>query len=73
MLQISVKTVEAQISKALRILRLELKDYLKMLDLFIPPVNLLISFAPIKSFPSCFAFGVESFSCEFDSDKFITV
>ncbi len=30
-LQISVKTVEAQMSKALRILRLELKDYLRML------------------------------------------
>jgi len=29
-LSISVKTVEAQISKALQILRLELKDYLKM-------------------------------------------
>lgn len=35
MLHISVKTVEAQISKALRILRLELKDYLIMLVLFL--------------------------------------
>jgi len=34
-LQISVKTVEAQMSKALKILRTELKDYLKILVLFI--------------------------------------
>jgi len=34
MLQISVKTVEAQMSKALKILRLELKDYLMMLVFF---------------------------------------
>ncbi len=35
MLQISVKTVEAQMSKALKILRLELKDYLMMLVFFL--------------------------------------
>ena len=35
MLQISVKTVEAQMSKALKILRLELKDYLMMLAFFL--------------------------------------
>lgn len=35
MLQISVKTVEAQMSKALKILRFELKDYLMMLVFFL--------------------------------------
>lgn len=39
-LHISIKTVDAQMSKALKILRLELKDYLKML--FIPLISFFI-------------------------------
>lgn len=36
MLQISVKTVEAHMSKALKILRIELKDYLMIVLFFLP-------------------------------------
>lgn len=40
MLQISVKTVEAQMSKALKIMRIELKDYLLILIIFLIYRNL---------------------------------
>ena len=40
MLQISVKTVEAHMSKALKILRIELKDYLMIVLFFLPASSL---------------------------------